>query len=83
MYLTDLENAAVSGDAGRYGRVIAKARAEGAEPPGIYHLFAARPAAARALGDFMQEVMRGESELSPGFRELIAAWTSARNRCLF
>ena len=30
-----------------------------------------------------QEVMRGPSPLSPGLRELIAAFTSRRNDCLF
>lgn len=83
MYLEDLQNAPPDPAAGRYGRVLRAARERGEAVPELYHLFAARPAAARALGDFMQEVMRGTSELSPGFCELIAAWTSARNRCRF
>ena len=44
---------------------------------------APHPAAARHLASFMQEVMRGPSALSPGQRETIAAWTSARNGCVF
>ena len=32
---------------------------------------------------FTQEVMRGPSELEPGKRELIAAFVSGKNRCLF
>ncbi len=51
--------------------------------PQIFHLFAFKPAAARHLMRFTQEVMRGPSPLSAGWRELIAAFTSARNRCPF
>ena len=83
MYLKEIEQAPPTPAAGRYGQAIASARAAGRAVPQIYHLFAHRPAAALALGDFMEEVMRGASELSGGERELIAAWTSARNDCLF
>ena len=83
MFFPELEAKALDQDSGRYGRVIAARKAAGQHPPGIYYLFAQRPAAAKALGDFMQEVMRGPSELSPGLRELIATWTSARNHCVF
>ncbi len=83
MYLPGLHSAPVTPEAGRFGRVIEAARRQGTEPPGLYFLFAARPAAAKAMGDFMQEVMRGPSELSPALRERIAAFTSARNRCRF
>ena len=51
--------------------------------PGIWRLFAWRPALGDALGRLAQEVLRGPSRLSPGFRELIAAFTSSRNHCLF
>jgi alkylhydroperoxidase family enzyme len=83
MYLEDLLEARRSGEAGRFGRVIEASRRQGTQAPGIYYLFAARPEAAPHLGAFMQEVMRGSSELSPGQRELIAAFVSARNQCLF
>ncbi len=83
MYLKDLLEAKRSGDAGRFGRVIEASKKQGVEPPGIYYLFAARPEATPHLGAFMQEVMRGPSDLSAGLRELIAAFVSARNRCLF
>jgi hypothetical protein len=83
MYLRSLFEAAPPPEAGRYGRVIEAMRRQGLEPPGLYHLFAARPEAARALGDLMQEVMRGPSPLSAGWRELVAAFTSARNDCRF
>ena len=58
-------------------------RAEGAAVPGILHLFARKPGWTDLLARFTQEVMRGTSELSPGERELIAAFTSRRNACLF
>jgi len=80
MLLTDL---AASDSAGHYGRVIESMASAGAEVPEILHLFAARPAAGAHLEAFTQAVMRGPSPLSPGFRELIAAWTSARNDCPF
>ena len=51
--------------------------------PQILHLFAYRPAMTAHLTHFTREVMRGESPLSEGFRELIAAYTSAGNHCLF
>jgi len=83
MYLKDLLDAEGGGEVGRFGRVIAASKKQGIEPPGIYYLFAARPAATPHLCNFMEEVMRGESELSPGLRELIASFVSARNHCLF
>ena len=83
MYLKKLEAAEPHPDAGRFGQVIARCRKHGVEVPGIYHLFNARPEAARHLCNYMEEVMRGPSPLSPGWRELIAAFTSARNDCLF
>jgi len=55
----------------------------GKEYPQIWHLFAYRPEATAHLAQFTQEVMRGESELTPGLRELIAAFTSAGNHCPF
>ena len=46
-------------------------------------LFAYLPQATQHLARFTQEVMRGPSPLSPGMRELIAAFTSSRNQCPF
>lgn len=51
--------------------------------PQLYHLLAFKPDATRHLADFTHEVMRGPSPLSPGWRELIAAFTSRKNRCKF
>jgi hypothetical protein len=47
------------------------------------HLFAFKPDRTQFLSRFTQGVMRGPSPLSPGLRELIAAFTSKRNLCLF
>lgn len=58
-------------------------QASGAEYPQIWHLFAYRPAATEHLAKFTQEIMRGEGPISPGMRELIAAFTSSGNNCPF
>lgn len=58
-------------------------RARGGIASQIFHLFAFKPEATRHLMRFTHEVMRGPSPLSPGWRELIAAFTSKRNRCPF
>ena len=42
-----------------------------------------RANAGDALSRFTQEIMRGPAPLSPGMRELIAAFTSYRNDCPF
>ncbi len=83
MYLQEIEQREPPEASGRYGRVIAHCREQGTEPPGIYYLFAQRPLAAKHLSNFMEDVMRGPSDLSPGFRELIASFISARNDCRF
>ena len=53
------------------------------EYPQIWHLFAFKPEATSHLARFTQEIMREPGPLSPGLRELIAAYTSARNHCPF
>jgi alkylhydroperoxidase family enzyme len=53
------------------------------EYPQIWHMFAYRPAATEHLARFTQEIMRGPAPVSPGLRELIAAYTSYRNGCPF
>lgn len=83
MYLKELEGRDPPDSAGRFQQQIRAARKAGAPMPQIWHLFAANPAAAKHLCSFVQEVMRGPSELSPAWRETIAAFTSARNHCLF
>ena len=83
MYLDAVQNHQPGEEAGRFGHVIESGRKTGQAIPEIYHLFAFRPEAAKHLGHLMQEIMRGDGSLSAGWRELIAAWTSARNHCLF
>ena len=63
--------------------LIRLAQANGAEYPKIWHLFGYRPEATAHLGEFTQEIMRGECPLSSGIRELIAAFTSHHNDCPF
>lgn len=64
-------------------RAIEAARRTGAEYPQIWHLFGFLPEATEHLARFTQAVMREDAPLSPGFRELIAAYTSRLNRCVF
>lgn len=51
--------------------------------PGIAGPLAQYPETARHLRGLAQELLRGESPLTPGERELIAAFVSARNECTF
>ena len=81
MFLSDLENNAHP--PGPYGEVIETMRCSGADIEQILHLFAYKPERTGHLGRFTQEVMRGPSPLSAGFRELIAAFVSKRNACPF
>ncbi|HTT60986.1 MAG TPA: hypothetical protein VLX58_11615 [Bryobacteraceae bacterium] len=63
--------------------LIRIAQSSAAEYPKIWHLFGYRPEATTHLGEFTQAIMRGDCPLSPGIRELIAAFTSHRNDCPF
>jgi uncharacterized peroxidase-related enzyme len=81
MYLPDVEhNAQPEGD---YAALIEMLRQSGAAIPQIMHLFAFKQEATQHLRNFTQAVMRGPSPLTPAFRELIAAFVSTRNQCLF
>ena len=80
MYLPDVENHPGTGP---FAERLAAAKAAGAPVPQIWHLFAFKPAMTGFLAEFTQQAMRGPSPLSPGLRELIAAFTSRRNDCLF
>jgi hypothetical protein len=81
MYLPDVENA--QGRTGQHAETIERLRGMGAPIPQILHLFAFKPDRTPFLSQFTHGVMRGPSPLTPGQRELIAAFTSRRNRCLF
>ena len=80
MYLKEVEG---NSAAGSFGERIRAVQAAGGVVPQIWHLFAFKPAVTEHLAEFTQAVMRGPSPLSPGLRELIAAFTSRRNDCLF
>lgn len=80
MFLPEVE---ANPQPGPHADGIRAAQGTGGEYPQIWHLFAYLPAATEHLARFTQEVMRGESPLSPGLRELIAACTSAGNHCPF
>jgi alkylhydroperoxidase family enzyme len=67
---------------GGYRDAISMMKAAG-EYPQIWNMFAFRPQATEHLARFTQEIMRGPAPLSPGVRELIAAFTSNRNQCPF
>lgn len=68
---------------GPFADMIRAMQASGAEYSQIWHMFAFHPAATNHLAQFTQEILRGPAPLTPGIRELIAAFTSARNHCPF
>jgi uncharacterized peroxidase-related enzyme len=80
MYLKDIESAPGSGG---HAAAISRLRSAGLQVPQILHMFAFKSQRTDHLMRFTQNVMRGPSPLSPGERELIAAFTSERNRCRF
>jgi uncharacterized peroxidase-related enzyme len=55
----------------------------GNDAPGIVSLLMYRPDTARPLSELAEIVLRGDSTLSRGERELIAARVSTRNACGF
>ena len=80
MFLPGVENKPQPGPYIDSIRALQKA---GKEYPQIWHMFAFLPRATEHLARFTQEVMREPGPLSPGLRELIAAYTSYRNDCPF
>ena len=80
MFLSEVENHVPQG---AYATSIRHLRDARQPVPQIMHLFAYKPDRTTYLSKFTQGVMRGPSPLSPGFRELIAAFTSKRNECPF
>jgi alkylhydroperoxidase family enzyme len=80
MFLPEVEaNPKPSG----WASAIAAMQRAGVAYPQIWHLLAFQPSATEHLARFTQEIMREEAPLTPGFRELIAAYTSRRNHCPF
>ena len=80
MFLPDVERA---NHPSPYNALIRERLDAGAEYPQIWHMFAYLPKATDHLARFTQEILRGPAPLSPGMRELIAAFTSYRNDCPF
>jgi len=80
MFLPAVENHAQPSP---YLDAIRMMRDAGAEYPRIWHMFAFKSEATAHLARFTQEIMREPAPLSPGLRELIAAYTSAVNHCPF
>jgi len=68
---------------GAYADSIRMLQAANEEYPQIWHMFAFKPEATGHLARFTQEILREPAPLSPGLRELIAAFTSAGNHCPF
>ncbi len=80
MFLPDVEE---NPKPGPYRDLIETMRQQGSEYPQIWHLFGYLPSATDHLARFTQAVLRGPAPLTPGIRELIAAYTSKRNDCPF
>lgn len=80
IFLRDVEQAAKASQAGAQFTEMEK---QGVPVPQILYLFAFKPQMTGHLARFTQELMRGPSPLSPGMRELIAAFTSSRDQCPF
>ncbi len=66
-----------------YTRAIEMMKRVGPEYPQILHMFSYRIDATVHLERFTQEMLREAAPLSPGIRELIAAYTSHLNQCPF
>lgn len=66
-----------------YRDLIEKAKASGGDYWQIWHLLAFDPEAAHHLAALSHTLMHKESPISPGLRELIAAYTSSLNDCEF
>lgn len=80
MFLPDVEHNA---EPNPYNDAIRLMRNAGHEYPQIWHMFAFKSEATTHLAKFTQEMMREPAPLTPGLRELIAAYTSAKNHCPF
>lgn len=67
----------------QWGDAARTMRTAGLPVPQILHLFDFKPWSTRLLAEFTHCVMRGPSPLTPGQRELIAAFTSRLDDCHF
>ncbi len=80
MFLKDVEEFKSDDN---YSRAIEMMKRVGPEYPQILHMFSFKMKATAHLERFTQEIMREAAPLSPGIRELIAAYTSNLNQCPF
>jgi uncharacterized peroxidase-related enzyme len=80
LYLPDVE---ADTRPGLYRDLIDAARARNAEHSKIWDLFAFQPSFTGHLARFTHGVLREPASISPGLRELIAAYTSYQNECAF
>ena len=80
LYLPDVET---RHQPGTYADLVTAARANGVEYSKIWDLFAYQCETTRHLGRFTHGVLRTPASVSPGLRELIAAYTSRLNECGF
>lgn len=80
MFLKDVED---DDGPGAFQDLVRMARSQGAAYPQIWHMFAFKPGVTKHLERFTQGIMREDAPLTPGIRELIAAYTSALNQCPF
>jgi hypothetical protein len=80
MFLGDVEAGETPG---AFTDLIRMARSAATPYPQIWHMFAFKPEITKHLERFTQGIMREPAPLSPGIRELIAAYTSYRNDCPF
>lgn len=68
---------------GNYKDLIARTQAEHPEYPKIWDLFAFGQGFTPYLARFTNGLLREPASISPGLRELVAAYTSSLNRCAF
>ena len=80
LYLPDVE---ANHQPGIYRDLIASARGRNAEYSKIWDLFAYQQSFTIHLARFTQGVLRQPATISPGLRELVAAYTSYQNECGF
>jgi hypothetical protein len=80
MFLSDVEKHQSDDN---YSKAIQAMKQAGLEYPQILHMFSFKIGATVHLERFTQEIMRESAPLSPGIRELIAAYTSSLNQCPF
>lgn len=66
-----------------YRDLIESAKSSGGDYWQIWHLLAFDPEAAHHLAALSHTLMHNECPISPGLRELIAAYTSSLNQCEF